>query len=453
MKRATAIFMAFLFTYAVTVFFIQPSNAAQNKASAIQSFVLENGLEIVVIPDRRAPVVTHMIWYRVGAADEPRGKSGIAHFLEHLMFKGTSNYPAGEFTARISAIGGRENAFTSSDYTAYYQKIIPQALEMVMRYEADRMVNLVLDDAAVLPERDVVLEERSQRVGTNPRAILGEAMGAALYRNHPYGIPIIGWEHEIAALSRQDALAFYKAHYRPGNAILVVAGDVEAQNVLKLARETYGKIAGTGIKKLRERPSEPDYFTARTVTHIDERVTTPLFSRSYLVPSYRTAETGEAEALDLLAAILGGASTSRIKRDMLVDTPLAASAGAYYRGGAYDMAEFSIYVTPLPEHDLGEAQLRLDNIIGEIVENGVSPDELADAKDYLIKSIIFERDSQTDMARLYGSALASGGTIDDVEQWPERIRAVTVEQVNNAARKYLDIKRSVTGYLRPEDKS
>ena len=219
-------------------------------------YELDNGLEIVVIPDRRAPVVTHMIWYKVGSADEPWGKSGIAHFLEHLMFKGTKNVPAGEFSAEVAAIGGKENAFTSYDYTAYYQKISPQALRMVMGYEADRMENLTLTESVVAPEREVILQERRSRVDARPGGILSEAMSAALYDNHPYGIPIIGWEHEMSALTAEDAIAFYEQHYGPNNAILIVAGDVDPGAVFALAKETFAKVPRRGGGE-RKRPSDP----------------------------------------------------------------------------------------------------------------------------------------------------------------------------------------------------
>jgi zinc protease len=421
------------------------------EAAPPAQFVLDNGLQIVVIPDRRAPVVTHMIWYKVGSADEIRGKSGIAHFLEHLMFKGTTTVPSGQFSNEVAAIGGEDNAFTTSDYTAYYQKVTPQALPMVMRYEADRMQNLVLDDAAVLPEREVVLQERRQRVESRPGGILDEAMGAALYVNHPYGIPVIGWEEEVARLTALDALSFYERHYGPNNAILVVAGDVDPASVLELAKQTYGKVPRRGPSGERHRPVEPTPLAARTVVYSDSRVTAPSLRRSYLVPSYRIAGPREAEALELLAAILGGTSNSRIKRDLLVDDPAAASAGAYYSGGSYDMTDFTIYAMTLPDHELGEVEARLDMAIGRLQKEGVSDSELESAKRTLINSTLFDRDSQTAMARLYGSVLASGGTVKDVTEWPRRIRSVTPDDVNRVARTYLNKNRSVTGYLLKEE--
>ena len=205
-------------------------------------FTLANGLELVVIPDHRAPVVTHMIWYKVGAADETPGKSGLAHFLEHLMFKGTAKNPAGQFSQVVARIGGQENAFTSNDYTGYYQRVPSEQLKTVMEFEADRMTGLQLTDDVVLPERNVILEEQNQRIGNNPRARLGEQIDAALYLNNPYGKPVIGWRHEMEELSRDDAIGFYRRFYAPNNAVVVIAGDVDPAKALALAEETYGKV-------------------------------------------------------------------------------------------------------------------------------------------------------------------------------------------------------------------
>ena len=214
----------------------------------VASFALANGLDVVVIPDHRAPVVTHMVWYRNGAADDPVGKSGIAHFLEHLMFKGTKAHPKGEFSEFISEVGGVENAFTGADFTAYFQQVAKQHLRTCMEFEADRMTNLVLTDAIVAPERDVVLEERRMHCDTDPAAQLGEAVQATLFTHHPYGVPIIGWGQEIEGLQREDALAYYHRFYTPENAILIVAGDAEPEEVRALAEATYGQLKPRGAK-------------------------------------------------------------------------------------------------------------------------------------------------------------------------------------------------------------
>src|SRR6476659_5749097 len=290
------------------------------------SFSLGNGLQVVVIPDHRTPVVTQMIWYKVGSADQTPGKSGLAHFLEHLMFKGTTKHPAGEFSQTVLRIGGNENAFTSVDYTGYFQRVPREQLASMMDFEADRMTGLVLKDENVLPERDVVLEEFNMRVANNPDARLTEQIMAALYLNHPYGRPIIGWRQEIAKLDREDALAFYKRFYAPNNAILVIAGDVDVNEVRPMVEKAYGGIpAQPAIAAQRVRPQEPVPAAPRTVTLADPRVEQTGFRRYYLVPSAATAAAGESPALDVLAQLMGNGSNSYLYRALVLDKPLAVA--------------------------------------------------------------------------------------------------------------------------------
>ena len=431
---------------------ILPSHAAETSpAAAVESFMLDNGLKTVVIPDNRAPVVTHMLWYKAGSADEPPGKSGIAHFLEHLMFKGTDNHSAGEFSTMIAELGGQENAFTSSDYTAYFQKVPPSALKDVMAMEADRMRNLVLTDEVVAPEREVILEERASRVDNEPGAIMSEELQATLYQNHPYRNPVIGWKHEMEQLSREDAIAFYDRYYKPSNAVLVVAGNVTRDEVRALAVETYGKIPRGNDAPPRIRPSEPEQNTARTVTLHDPRVTRPSFRASWIVPSYRTSEDGEAVALDLLGEILGGGVRSRVYQELVVNRGIASSVGAYYQGTSHDETSFTIYGTPRGGATLEEVETGIVKQIAKIAEEGVTDDELEKAKKRFVRAMIFARDDQSSMARIYGSTLTTGGTVEDIAKWPDEIRAVTPDQVQNAARKYLDMSRAAIGYLLPED--
>ncbi len=428
------------------------SNTAKEntKGPDVTSFILENGLQVVVIPDHRAPVVTHMLWYKVGSADEVPGKSGLAHYLEHLMFKGTKTVPGGVFSAKVAEIGGQENAFTTTDYTGYYQKVAPQALEEMMRLEADRMSNLVLTDATVLPERDVIQEERRSRTDNNPGSLLSEAVQASLYQNHRYGIPIIGWQHEVQQLTKEDAIEFYNKYYTPNNAVLVVAGDVTAELVKNLAEKTYGKVEIRAEPGKRVRPREPEPKAARIVSLSDPRVTSPSWQRTFLVPSYTTAEPGEAEALDILGEILGGSTTSRFYKQLVVKSKLAASAGAYYQGGALDDSRFMFYATPRQGVTLAQMEAEIEKTVSELLEKGVSEKEVARGINRQLKSVIFSRDSQSTLARIYGASLVMGETLEDIEQWPDRISKVTVEYVNKVARKYLKKNRSVTGYLRPE---
>jgi zinc protease len=431
----------------------QDAPETKNKAA---HFTLANGLELVVIPDHRTPIVTHMIWYRVGAADEQAGKSGIAHFLEHLMFKGTKKNPPRYFSNLIASVGGQENAFTSSDYTGYFQRVPRDHLAKMMELEADRMTGLVLTDEVVLPERDVVLEEQNSRVANNPRARLSEQMDAALYLNHPYGRPVIGWRPEIEKLNREDAVAFYERFYGPNNAIVVVAGDVEADKVRVLAENTYGKIERRFETKPRVRPQEPPPAASRTVTLADPRVEQPSMQRSYLVPSATTAKRGESEALEVLGHILGGGSNSRLNRVLVEEKGLAVSAGAGYLGSALDTTRFTIYATPARNVGFRQVESAIEAVISELAEKGISAQELERSKARLIADSIYAQDSQSTLARWYGTALVTGLTVDSVRTWPERIRAVTAEQVRDAARQWLDNQFWVTGYLvkttRPEEK-
>ena len=413
----------------------------------ISDFILGNGLELVVIPDHRAPVVTHMIWYKVGAADETPGKSGLAHFLEHLMFKGTAKNPAGKFSQVVARIGGQENAFTSQDYTGYFQRVASEQLRTVMEFEADRMTGLQLTDDVVLPERNVILEEQNQRVGNNPRARLTEQIDAALYLNHPYGKPVIGWRQEMEQLSRDDAIGFYRRFYAPNNAIVVIAGDVDPLKVRTMVEETYGKIPRHGTVAPRVRPEEPPPVAVRSLTLADPRVEMPTLQREYLVPSFRTAKRGESEALEVLSHILGSGSNSRLYRALVVDKQMAVMASAWYDTNALDLSKFGVVGGPRPGVALQQLESEIDAVIAQIIDKGVTPEELERTKTRLIADAVYAQDNQATMARWYGAALTTGATVNDVRSWTDRIRAVTAEQVQGAAKQWLEKQRSVTGYL------
>ncbi len=411
---------------------------------------LDNGLEVVVVPDRRAPVVTHMVWYRVGSADEPQGKSGIAHFLEHLMFKGTEKIPPGEFSKIVAGLGGQDNAFTAQDITSYFQRVAKEKLAKVMEMEADRMANLRLDEKEVTTERKVILEERRSRVDNDPGSLLQEQMLAALYVAHPYHTPVIGWETEIRKLNRADALAFYKRFYAPNNAILIVTGDVDPQEVMALARETYGKIpANPEVGAPRLRPAEPEPVGERRVILRDGRAGKATLERYYLTPSFTTASNGEAEALQVLAHILGASATSRAYTALVRDEKIASSTSAWYSGLALDTGRFGLYAVAAGDAKLEDIEASFDRVIDGIVKNGVTPEELERAKTAAIANLIYASDSQQSLAHTYGWALATGRTVEDVEARQQRLAAVTREQVQAVAAKYLDRNRSVTGYLIP----
>jgi zinc protease len=429
---------------------IQGAAQAQTAAtsSSPATFTLNNGLQVVVIPDHRTPVVTQMIWYKVGSADETPGKSGLAHFLEHLMFKGTTRHPADEFSQTVLRIGGNENAFTSADYTGYFQRVPKEELGKMMEFEADRMTGLVLKDENVLPERDVVLEEFNMRVANNPDARLAEQIMAALYLNHPYGRPVIGWHQEIEKLDRQDALAFYKRFYAPNNAILVIAGDVDPDDIRPMAERTFGIVAAQpAIPARRIRPQEPEPAGPRTVTLSDPRVEQPGIRRYYLVPSATTAAAGENAALDVLAQLMGGGSNSYLNRRLVVDRPLAVSAQAGYQGTSLDATQFTISASPRSGVSFAQIEQAIDEVIADITQNGVRSEDLERVKTQLIAETIYAQDNQATLARWYGGAMTTGLSIEEIRSWPGRIRAVTADQVRDAAQKWLDKKRSVTGYL------
>jgi zinc protease len=413
-----------------------------------ETFTLDNGLQVVVVTNRRAPVVTHWVWYKVGTADSPLGKSGLPHFLEHLMFKGTETVPPGEFSKIVSRNGGNDNAMTSQDFTAYYQTIARDRLETVMELEADRMANLVLGEDEVRSERAVVVEERLQRVDNDPGAQLGEQLNAAQFLNHPYRLPTIGWLHEIEGYGLDDARDFYETWYAPNNAVLIVVGDIDAEELRPLAEKYYGSIPAREVPE-RMRLKEPPQQAPRRVTLADARVRQPSLVRSYVAPSYNAGASEHAYALQVLAEVFGGGATSQLYRSLVIDRALGVSAGAYYAPTALDLSTFRVYASPRPGVDLAAIEAAVDEEIARLLKEGVSEHEVERAKRRMRADAVYARDSLGGAARTIGAALTSGRTVQDVETWPERIGAVTVEQVNAAARAVLRPEASVTGLLTP----
>lgn len=416
------------------------------------TFTLKNGMQVVIVENHRVPVVTHMVWYRVGSADEGPGETGIAHFLEHLMFKGTKKRKPGEFSQIVARNGGQENAFTSTDYTAYFQTIAADRLEMVMEMEADRMTNLVITDKEVEPERLVVLEERRSRVDNNPGAILGEHINGALFLNHPYRNPVIGWEHDIKALDIKRILAFYKRWYAPNNAILVVAGAITAEQVRPLAKKYYGKIPAQP-PVVRNRAKEPPQKAAREVVLRDKRVRQPSWRRSFLAPTLQWGDKTHVYPLEVLSNILGGGASSRLYRRLVVENKTAVSSGAYYSGDDRGPGRFVFYASPRGDVTMDALEMAVEAEITDIIKNGITADEVLRAKERMVAEAVYARDSLSGGARALGAALASGLSVDDVESWPDNIAAVTAKQINEAAKALFDNNRSVTGLLLPARES
>ncbi len=414
-----------------------------------ETFTLRNGMQVVVITDRRAPVVTHQVWYRVGAADEPRGQSGIAHFFEHLMFKGTRQIAPGEFSRTIARNGGDDNASTSWDYTVYYERIARDRLELVMRMEADRMRNLRLLPEDIASERDVIVEERRSRIDNSPGGVLSERMRAMLYPHHPYGTPVIGWLHEIQDLDREEALEFYRIWYAPNNAILVVAGDVDAAELRPLAERIYGRVRPTRDLPAREWVRDPPSAGPMRVVHRDEKVRQPSMSRFYRAVSYGTAEGRQAHALDVAMDILGGSETSRLYRALVEERQIAVAAGAGANTGGLGGGQASVWGSPADGVPLETLEAAIDEVIATFLRDGPTDAELARAKSSLSAAAIYSRDSQEALANVYGQSLVQGETMDEIVSWPADVEAVTREEVIAAVRETLNIDNSVTGQLLP----
>ena len=414
----------------------------------VTDFFLESGMQVVVIEDHRAPVVVQMVWYKVGAADETPGKSGIAHFLEHLMFKKTKNLASGELSDTVAANGGSDNAFTSHDYTAYYQRVASDRLELMMQMESDRMTGLELSINDIATERDVVIEERNQRTESSPGSLFNEQKQAALYMNHGYGVPVIGWMHELQDLNLEDAVAFYKLHYAPNNAILVVAGDVLPEKVKALAEQYYGVMPANPEVEPRRRSKEPPHLSPRRMTYSDERVAKPYMTRVYLAPERESGNQKTAAALVYLAEILGGSgATSVLGKALQFEAKKALYTSAYYGGMSLDKTTFGLVVVPSAEVSLQEVEDLMDATIAEFIEQGVNLETFERIKLQLRASEIYAKDNVQGIANQYGSALTQGLRVQDVQAWPEVLQEVTPADIIAAAEMVFDDKSSVTGWL------
>ncbi|MDP3738712.1 MAG: pitrilysin family protein [Hyphomonadaceae bacterium] len=397
-----------------------------------ETFELANGMRAVVLPDHRAPVVTHMIWYRVGASDEVKGKSGLAHFLEHLMFKATDKIAAGEYSKIVARNGGQDNAGTSNDFTNYHFRIAKDRLPQMMEMEADRLVNLKLAEAEVVSELKVVQEERRQNVDSNPGSVLEEKVMAAMFPGHPYSIPVIGHMDEVAKLTQADAVDWYKTWYGPENAILVVAGDITAAELKPLAEKIYGPVARRGDLKVRKWPEIKPIAKSLALSHSDPKVRQPSWSRNWIGGPVGGPDS---EALQVGLEVLGGGRTSRLYRE-LVEKNIAVNSYAYNMemeaGGSITLA-----VSPNLGVSLDEAKTAMLVVADRFLKEGPTPEELTRAKKRMAASEIFARDNQVGMANWYGSLLVTGQPIERIEGWGARIQAVTREQVVAALNKYM----------------
>ena len=404
-----------------------------------------------MLPSSRAPIVSQLVVYKVGSADEVYGKTGLAHFLEHMMFKGTATLGATEFSRTVSKNGGRDNAYTSYDTTGYYQTVAPDRLEMVMRMEADRMANLRITEKELIPERQVVLEERRMRIENSPGALLDEAMHEQLFGRHkPYGMPISGYADDVKRLNVNDLTSFYVKWYAPNNAILIVAGDTTAEQVRKLAEKHYGPVAMRKIEP-RRRPAEGAGDLPQRVTRADARVAEPRWSRNYLAPSYHKGETQHAYALQVLARLLGGGETSRLWRGLVVERKLALSAWSGYSPASLGLTSFDLGVHPATGTTMAQIEEAVGGLLAKLIDDGVTAGEVERVQNQLLAGAIYSQDSLQSGPRLYGALLGVGGTVADIDAWPQRISGVKPADVVAAARHVWQADRLVTAILTPAE--
>jgi zinc protease len=425
-----------------------PALAAE---AAIGSFTLPNGLEVVVVENHRVPAVSHMIWYRVGATDDPPGKSGLAHFHEHVMFLGTAAYKAGEFSALVARKSGQQNAFTGHDATSYYITIAKEHLGLAMALEADRMRGLTPSDVAVDNEKQVILEERRMRIENNPQALLGEQVDAALFRHHPYRLPVIGWMHEMEGLTKADVLAFHRAWYHPNNAIVIISGDVTLDEARKLATQHYGPLKRATLPERRWN-SEPPQLAPRHLSLEHANVKQPVWSRSYATASLAHGDKAQAMPLMLAAQLLGGGKTSRLYQSLVVEKKLASRASVDYSGFNLGPGRMEIEVVPEAGISMDAIEQAVDAELQQFLAKGAQEAELARAKTLLKAESIYAREGLTSMARIMGWLRILGLGSDYFTLWPELVERVSADEVRTAAKAAFNPNQSVTAVLLPTAK-
>jgi len=414
-----------------------------------ETFTLSNGLQVVVITNPRAPIVSQTIFYKVGGMDDPDAKSGMAHFLEHLMFKGASAVPAGEFMETVTRLGGKQNAITSRDYTYYYEHIPKSQLEAVIKLEAGRMSSLTILPEHVDTERSVVLEERRMRVDNNPGAILNEATMNTFYWHHPYGRPIIGWEHEIRGYSLDDAQNFYKQWYVPNNAIAVYAGDITVDEVKPLVEKYFGKISRGPDTRRTKNIQEPQHRgVAQRAVLQSPLVDHSMFQRLYPAPNLLT-DKKKAHAIQVLAFILGGGATSYLYNSLVHEQKIASWIGVSYDPSSRGPSHFLIAAQPTPNHSIGTLESSIAKAMVDFLSDGVTEQDVTEAKRRMLAGLDYEKDPAFAGSIEIGAALSGGLAIDDVENWPDRIDAVTLDQVKQVAQEIFSNPQQVTAILLP----
>ncbi|ANB01416.1 pitrilysin family protein [Ectothiorhodospira sp. BSL-9] len=438
---------ALLLCFALLLFGNGPALA--ESGSDVFEYELDNGMKVLVRPDTRAPVVSSMVWYRVGSSHEHGGITGISHALEHMMFKGTEDYPAGEFSRIIAELGGRENAFTSRDYTAYFQQLAADHLDRALELEADRMQNLALPEDEFIQEMRVVREERRLRTEDNPNALTREHFNATAWLNSPYGIPVIGWMVDIDEYTVADLRDWYDRWYAPNNAILVVVGDVEPDRVHEMAKARFGDIPARDLPQVKSRTETRQLGERRITVKAPARV--PQLLMGYKVPVLLTAEESwEPYALLVAAGVLDGGESARIPRELERERELVASAGVSYTPFSRLDNLFTVRATPSADADRDEVEQALIEALERLKDEPISESELERVKAQVVARDVYRRDSIQGQAMQLGMLESVGLSWEEGERFAERVRAVTAEQVQEVAQRYFDPDQRTVAWLDPQ---
>lgn len=405
------------------------------QAQAAQEFTLQNGMKIIVKEDHRAPTVAHMIWYKVGSVDESSGTTGVAHVLEHMMFKGTKTLKPGEFSKLVAALGGRENAFTSKDYTAYFQQIEKSALDAVMGLEADRMANLVFDKDEFAKEIQVVMEERRLRTDDQPQALVQEALNATAFVANPYRNPIVGWMDDLQSMTVADAKTWHDRWYAPNNATMVVAGDVDPAQVRAMAEKHFGTIVSKSLPLAKPQVEPPQRGIKRVV--VKAPAENPYVVLAFKAPTLHDIEAdSDVHALQVLSAVLDGYDNARLNAKLVRTEKIANSVGAGYSGHARGPVLFMLDGTPAQGTSTAELEKALRAEVTRIATGGVSEQELKRVKTQLVASQVFKRDSIFGQAMEIGVMEMTGLSHRQIDRLIDKLRAVTPQQVQAVAQKY-----------------
>ena len=412
-------------------------SASGTLAAAAIETTLPNGLKIIVKEDRRAPTIAHMVWYRAGGMDEFNGTTGVAHVLEHMMFKGTRSLKAGEFSKRVAAAGGRENAFTGRDYTAYFQQVHKSKLELVMQLEAERMSHLRLTDAEFAKEIKVVMEERRLRTDDQPRALVYETLLATAFKAHPYHMPIIGWMRDLETMTGQDARDWYNRWYAPNNATLIVTGDVKFDDVVRLAKKYYGPHKAKKLP-LRKAQDEPPQLGVRRVV-VKAPAELPYVMLGFRAPRLADVEKDtEPFALEVLAAVLDGHDGARLTANLIRASRVAVEAGAGFEPAQRGPALFTLEATPAEGKTVAEVEAALRAEVKKIADEGISEAELKRVKAQVVAQQVYKRDSIFGQAMEIATVEMAGFSHKQIDRLLEKIRAVTAAEVQAVAKKYFD---------------